>query len=335
MALPTANTRASSALRALGLSTEEEQLYQRLVPVAGHTVAGAARLLLMRAEQLVDSASRLSDLGLVSFDDDRLQVPVLAEALADLVRRESKVATAAAARLDVLARAVPQLVAASTRPEEGDVGRVQPLDGELSAGGNPVRLLQEMLRNSEGEMLWLRPDTWSIRPREEAVNTFLAAEIAAGRRSRAIYPVLALSVDPDALRARARAGEEVRVISDVPTRMFILGEDHAVLPEPLGMLDDPRIHVRQRSLVAALTCWFEEMWDRARPVPGMEAAQPRPDLRKFVLEQLMAGATDEVIARKLGIGLRTVRRRIAALMVDVGADTRFQLGVEACRRGWV
>lgn len=329
------STRAASALRALGLTPEEEHLYHRLAPVAGHTVTGAAGLLQLQPAELVEAGARLADLGLVSFEDDRLEVPVLADALAALVRREAQLASSAAARLDLLAGAVPQLVAATTRPEEGDVTAVQPLDGELSAGGSAVRLLRDMLRNSDGDMLWLRPDTWAIRPREEAVNRFLSAEIAGGRKSRAIYPVRALTVDPDALRARARAGEEVRVLSDVPTRMFILGDAHAVLPEPLGLLDDPRIHVRQRSLVAALTHWFEAMWERARPVPDLETADPRPDLRRFLLEQLMAGATDEVIARKLGIGLRTVRRRIAALMVDAGADTRFQLGAEASRRGWL
>ena len=42
-----------------------------------------------------------------------------------------------------------------------------------------------------------------------------------------------------------------------------------------------------------------------------------------------------MIARKLGISLRTVRRRMAELMSDLGADTRFQAGVEAVRRGWL
>ena len=30
-----------------------------------------------------------------------------------------------------------------------------------------------------------------------------------------------------------------------------------------------------------------------------------------------------------------VRRRIAAIMSDLGADTRFQAGAEAARRGWL
>jgi DNA-binding NarL/FixJ family response regulator len=37
----------------------------------------------------------------------------------------------------------------------------------------------------------------------------------------------------------------------------------------------------------------------------------------------------------MGLGLRTVRRRISGLMIELGADTRFQAGVEAARRGWL
>jgi DNA-binding NarL/FixJ family response regulator len=50
---------------------------------------------------------------------------------------------------------------------------------------------------------------------------------------------------------------------------------------------------------------------------------------------LAAGAKDEQIARALGVSLRTVRRRVAALLADLGVRSRFQAGVEAMRRGWV
>ena len=53
------------------------------------------------------------------------------------------------------------------------------------------------------------------------------------------------------------------------------------------------------------------------------------------LLQLTEGAKDEQIARTLGISLRTVRRRIADLLSELGADSRFQAGVEAVRRGWL
>jgi DNA-binding NarL/FixJ family response regulator len=35
------------------------------------------------------------------------------------------------------------------------------------------------------------------------------------------------------------------------------------------------------------------------------------------------------------MSLRTVRRRVAEVMAELGADSRFQAGVEATRRGWL
>ena len=58
-------------------------------------------------------------------------------------------------------------------------------------------------------------------------------------------------------------------------------------------------------------------------------------MRRLLLEQLARGAKDEQIARTLGLSLRTVRRRVADLMDDLGAGSRFQAGVEAVRRGWI
>ena len=324
----------SSVLSSLGLDRASEHLYFRLVPVSGHTVVGVARLVHAPPEQLLRDLVPLQERGLVVLTEDRLLVPPLAEAVSMLVLRESRRAASSAEALRELAGAVPRLVASATRPDEGDLTDIRPLDGELSAGGDALELLHFMLRTSRGDMLWLRPDAWAM-PRESRVSELLAEAIATGRRSRAIYPARALAEAPEALATRARLGERVRIMSEVPTRMFILGDAHAVLPEPIGFTDDPRVHVRQRSVVAALTLWFELLWSRAAPVPDLEAAGARPEGRQFILEQLMAGATDEVIARKLGISLRTVRRRVAELMSDLGVDTRFQAGVEAVRRGWL
>ena len=324
----------SSVLSALGLDRLAEQLYFRLVPLSGHTVIGVAQLVQVRPSQLLREMAPLVERRLVVVADERLVVPPLAEVLSDLVLHEARVAAASATKLAELSSAVPHLVAAATRPDQQDVTDVRPLDGELSSGGNPVELLQLMLRTSRGDMLWLRPDAWAM-PRESRISELLAEAMATGRRSRAIYPVRAVTEAPEALRTRANLGEQVRVISEVPTRMFILGDSHAVLPEPLGFADEPRVHVRQRSIVAALTLGFELLWSRAIPVPDIEAANGHPDGRRFILEQLMAGATDEVIARKLGIGLRTVRRRVSELMAELGVDTRFQAGAEAVRRGWL
>jgi DNA-binding CsgD family transcriptional regulator len=153
-----------------------------------------------------------------------------------------------------------------------------------------------------------------------------------GRASRAIYPVHAVG-DPKVLSARAAVGEQVRVLPEVPTRMLVIGDSHVLLPEPLGYADMPLAVVRQRGVVEAMAQWFELLWERAAVPAGGVAG--RPDRRRFLLQQLAAGERDEQIARKLGISLRTVRRRVADLMSELGADSRFQAGVEAARRGWI
>ncbi|MCW2835513.1 MAG: DNA-binding protein [Nocardioides sp.] len=325
---------SSSVLAALGLDRAAEELYFKVVPASGHTSLGVARLVQLRLDHLLHDLAPLLELGLVRLEGKRVVVPPLPSVVAALVQREARVAETTGARLTALAEVVPHLVAASTRPDESDLADVRPIDGELSSGGNALDLLGLMLRSSRGDMLWLRPDAWAM-PREAALSQALGEVIATGRKSRAIYPVRALTEAPEALQARARIGEQIRVISELPTRMFILGHDHAVLPEPLGFSDEPRVHVRQRSIVMALTYWFDSLWARAAPVPELDIGEARPDLRRFLLEQMVAGATDEIIARKLGISLRTVRRRVAAMMDDLGVDTRFQAGAEACRRGWI
>ena len=325
----------SSVLAALGLDRDAEQLYFRLVPVSGHTLVGVARLVEQPPEGLLRALAPLRERGLVALDGERLVVPPLAEVLSELVRKESQQAATSAARLGELARAVPHLVAAATRPDVADLTEIRPLDGELSSGGDPFELLQLMLRTSRGDMLWLRPDAWAM-PRESRVSALLAEAMATGRRSRAIYPVRALTEAPDALRTRARLGEQVRVHvgaadQDVrprrhPRRAPRAARVHRRAARPRA----PALDRRCPHPVVRVCCGRS-----AAPVPELESGQGRPDERQFLLEQLMAGVTDEVIARKLGIGLRTVRRRIAALMTELGVDTRFQAGVEAVRRGWL
>ena len=324
----------SSVLTSLGLTRESERLYYQVAPASGHTLEGVTRLVQVGGEELLRHLTPLLELGLVQLDGERLLVPPMASVVADLVRGEASRAATITRRLEALAWAVPHLVSATTRPDEADLSEVRPLDGELSSGGHALEMISQMLRTTTGDMLWLRPDAWAM-PREPAVSEVFAEAIASGRKSRAIYPVRALTEAREALQTRARLGEQIRVISELPTRMFILGDAHAVLPEPIGFADEPRVHIRQRSIVAALTLWFEALRATATPVPELDTGEARPDLRRFLLEQLVAGANDEMIARQLGISLRTVRRRIAALMVELGVDTRFQAGVEAVRRGWL
>ena len=54
-----------------------------------------------------------------------------------------------------------------------------------------------------------------------------------------------------------------------------------------------------------------------------------------ILSLLSDGRSDATIARQSGVSLRTVERRVRALMDRLGARTRFQAGVQAAHRGWI
>jgi hypothetical protein len=324
--------RAVSILSALGVSAEDERRYQQVLPLSGSTIGEVAGALHVEPSRVATRLSGLTERGIVRFRDDRVVVLRPDQALAAAIAREAEVAELARDRLDELAGAVPLLVAAGQRPAPGEVQDLQPLDGELSSGGNALELLTAMIENSRGDLLFLRPDAW-LMPRESAISQVVARAVESGRRSRAVYPLRAHHEAPEALKVRVEAGEEVRLIDDLPTRLMIIGTTHAIVPEPLGFADSPRLLVRQGALVAALTLLFELYWEKA--VPVSELTGPRNTERTFLLRQLHAGVKDEQISRTMGISLRTVRRRIAELMIELGADTRFQAGAEAARRGWL
>jgi hypothetical protein len=314
------------------MSAEDEQRYRQVLPLSGCPLTDLAAALGVEPAQVAGSLAGLSALGVVRIHDERVTVLRVDQALAVAISREAEAADQARDRLGDLARAVPLLVGAGTRPGPGEVEDVHALDGELSTGGNALELLTALIEQSRGDLLFLRPDAW-LMPRESAISRVVGRAVASGRRSRAVYPLRALHEAPDALHLRVDEGEEVRLIDDLPTRLMVIGSTHAIVPEPLGFSDSPRLLVRQGALVAALTLLFELYWERA--VPVSELSGSRSNERTFLLRQLQAGAKDEQIARTMGISLRTVRRRVSELMIELGADTRFQAGAEAARRGWL
>ena len=160
--------------------------------------------------------------------------------------------------------------------------------------------------------------------------------LVSGRRSRAIYPARVFEAAPEIVRERAQAGEHVRILAEVPCRLAIFGSA-AIVDEDIDEPNDRRLVIRQRSTVRALTVLFESLWEKAMAVPGLDAHKLSDGVgdRRLLLGQLATGAKDEQIARAFGTSLRTVRRRVAELTDELGAQSRFQAGVEAVRRGWI
>lgn len=173
---------------------------------------------------------------------------------------------------------------------------------------------------------------------EQAQSDLQASRMAAGIRYQAIYHD---SVYADPLRcagamAAIGAGEQARVLVDPPVKMLISDDDRALVAlDPAGATGPVSLIVHPSALLNALVGIFGSLWQLAVPLSLERPAEDLDASDRAIVTLMAAGATDEVIARRLNISRRSVVRRTGALLERLGATTRFQAGVQAARRGWL
>ncbi|GAA1149425.1 LuxR family transcriptional regulator [Kribbella jejuensis] len=138
------------------------------------------------------------------------------------------------------------------------------------------------------------------------------------------------------------AGEQARVFPHVPLNITIVDDRWALVGARAEVRRGPEfvaLVVHDSPLLGGLERIFEALWRIAVPITGgteLNDVTAGPSLEaKRLLTYLSAGLTDESIAREFGVSERTVARRIGRLQEALGAQTRFQLGVQASRQGWL
>ncbi len=158
-------------------------------------------------------------------------------------------------------------------------------------------------------------------------------------RCRSIYSAAAVD-DPVAwqiIQSSAEGGEQARLLPEVPMKMKLADHTTAMLPlTPNGT--GGALLIRAPVIISALREYFELLWERATPVTSDRLAAPGdrlPPAQQAVLEMMATGASDDVIARRLGISVTTVRRHITTIMHRLGVSSRFAAGAAAQRKGWI
>ncbi|MFD4674029.1 LuxR C-terminal-related transcriptional regulator [Lentzea sp. NPDC058450] len=131
------------------------------------------------------------------------------------------------------------------------------------------------------------------------------------------------------------AGERARVTPTLPFKLAVIDKHAAVLPVVNGDVVDKVLLIRPSALLDVLRSTFELYWEKGIPFSPGGIYAAASDVDPNLLGLLAAGLTDESIARQLGLAPRTVQRRVRQLMDRCGAQTRFQAGVQAMRRGWL
>ena len=322
----------AAMLSALGLSEAEESCYRTLLEHQGATEAELAALLAGGRAAVAALLRELESKGLVSrtpgprpsFVPARPDIAL--ESLLLTRRGElDRVQVEIAALLDTYRRGTPREIA-------------QPVD--LVTGEEAIReRWAQVQRSARTEVRLFDKPPYVMSPgRPNPVEMEL---LERGIRYRVIYDQTSFDVPGklDNARACAERGEAGRVIDGLPMKLIIADRDMALTHDILEHELQDAVIVHPHALLQALDYLFEALWNRAVPLPfGRSDGPPSdgPDEQdRAILALLAAGSNDAAIAHRLGIGIRTVRRRLARLEEAAGASTRFQLAIAATRRDWL
>ncbi|MFB6818429.1 helix-turn-helix transcriptional regulator [Streptomyces sp. NPDC056347] len=135
-------------------------------------------------------------------------------------------------------------------------------------------------------------------------------------------------------------GQHISVTDKLPIKLAIVDRRIALLPlDPERETEPVALVVHRTGLLTALVSLFEEHFAKGWRLSAF-GTEEEPGARiaavdRQIVALLHVGLTDAAIARQLGMGHRTVQRRLHTLMDEVGAATRFQLGWYAARAGWL
>ncbi len=334
------------ALEVVGISAFDERIYREVLACPGITV----QELVMRSGEssgrIQASLGRLRAKGLISRlwgRSPRWTATNPGTAIRSLVRGMQS-------NLDRLTDTADQLEetfrTAGQDLEEG--GQFEVLAGPEEQARWYVRLQQEA---KEEVLTFDRPPY--VLDYHNPVQTGLLRK---GVRYRTIYVPEAFDHAGalDEVGSLVKAGEEARVLPELPFKMALVDRRQAVMPLHMDPPLTRGVLIKGSTMVVALVELFERLWQEALPIypqPASRDGAPEPaggpghtdeqgwaeldpDDRRL-LALLSAGLKDDAIARQLGTSPRSLRRRLRHLLDELNAETRFQAGAQASRRGLV
>lgn len=318
-------------LTALGATPDEDQVYGHLVTAVTASETELAAGTGLSAEQVRTALASLIDRGLASRTPDSPARFVAAS--------PSVVEGLISERLGELRSAQATLDRLATQYRANGLAQAATGVFEIVRGTEALRRVSiDMLNSASAEVLnMIKPPVIAVQPEDRY-------RPPASARSMVIFETQALEHpgNLDAIKLGMRSHDEARVHTRLPIKMLAVDRKVALLPlaqqdtTPIGVL------VHESAVLDAFLALFEYVWATAVPL-HVDSVEPRAQLAASVLSDegrrllslLLSGLTDEAIAVHQGTSVRTVQRKVQALMTVAHVRTRMQLAWEAARQGWM
>lgn len=325
-------------LEPLGLTNAEEDTYMALLKAPSASPAELAQSTGLGPSKLRSSLKALEQKGLVSKTPGKsvrymASPPEVALELLVLNRQEEL------ERIRLLAPSLAQDFRRARKPHDA-AGLVEVIEGRNAV----VQRVKQLEKSAKSNVNMFDTPPHVSPP---GVNREELHALSKGVAYRTIYSHAGIhsSQEEGNLTVEIEAGEQARVLEELPVKMMIVDDETAVIPLIVSGQVEAAAIIHRSPLLDALIGLFETKWARAIAVTASgdattarsdasDAQGPSGDEREL-LRLLLAGLKDEVIAKSLGLDVRTVRRRIARILDVLDANSRFQAGVQASRKGWV
>ncbi|MEU1122545.1 LuxR C-terminal-related transcriptional regulator [Streptomyces sp. NPDC005899] len=191
-------------------------------------------------------------------------------------------------------------------------------------------LITELCETCRTEVLTSQPG--GARRGEELEESFERTEalLSRGVRMRTLYQHTAQFSQETLSYVQwvTGLGAEVRTLADGFPRLIIFDRKIALIDAHTG--SQGALLVRSPGVVEFMSRCFNWAWIAADPFPD-SYQQDRvrvisDEIKKAIIRFLVLGEDDRVIARRLGMSLRSVQRHVAEIMAQLGATNRLHAG---------
>jgi DNA-binding CsgD family transcriptional regulator len=130
-------------------------------------------------------------------------------------------------------------------------------------------------------------------------------------------------------------GEQQRVLPSVPFRAAVFDRSIVAVPHVSKDATITRLLVIRAGLGEAIATLFDLLWQSPADVAARGSGLALTAQQAAVLTLMSEGLSDRKIAKELGIGVRTVQRRLAELAESLGTVSRPSLAARAVLAGLV